>query len=103
MILGQRSLSASNWGINNRLEMLVTFYTTRRRVPYKYSYICSNCLVIIWNFKHEYKRTGQQISQRHCSIGNTKTFKSCIFVLALTVNEILIFEIFDLEKVGHGR
>ena len=29
--------------------------------------------------------------------------ESCIFVLALTVNEILTFEIFNLKKIGQGH
>ena len=37
--------------------------------------------------------------------GKFKSIKAvaCIFASALTVSEIVTFEIFDLEKAGHGR
>ena len=63
--------------------------------------------MIICNFEHENVGicNGKQFSQWRCLIAYTKHVKavSRSFVLAITINKVLTFDTFDLEKAGQGH
>ena len=61
----------------------------------------------ICNFDHENVAQGRSVrfSQWFHLVANIKMYKCPIteFELALTISEILVFEIFEVEKVGQGH
>ena len=69
------------------------------------THFCANCYhfrYIIFLFKKVDQDHGVQISHWYHSMANITIYKrlSHIFVLALTVSDILIFLNFDLQKLG---
>ena len=72
--------------------------TTRRRVSYKWIEICRNSLVTICNFELRSRSMSTTFAIVSFDGIYQHLWRSYVFALALTVSEILTFEIFTLKK-----